>query len=272
MKPRTWWTSVPSFIKIVQAVKKLNSISRERLNFRRRPVLCTTLYRNLMQASNFGGTFDQLFLLNFFMNFSQKMPLYVFYTMVQKSQKWPKTPNQGGPALICISQQNTAFLCKNDSCMVLSGFTHHLGGKMQLNAKSRWPFLRPMKSCKADIDLFFLPLRGVSRLAPVLHVSIHLQPDRLPKSLPCQTPGIINVSLPLKTPCICSIQINTTLVVQGTARFESVFLNIDSFPWHICYYFSADKAQKLVDIMPWLNFNPDQLLATHAPNCLSMVS
>ena len=25
-------------------------------------VLCTTLYRNLKQASNFGGTFDQLFL------------------------------------------------------------------------------------------------------------------------------------------------------------------------------------------------------------------
>ena len=24
------------------------------------PFLCTTLYRNLMQASNFGGTFDQL--------------------------------------------------------------------------------------------------------------------------------------------------------------------------------------------------------------------
>ena len=24
--------------------------------------LCTTLYRNLTQASNFGGTFDQLFL------------------------------------------------------------------------------------------------------------------------------------------------------------------------------------------------------------------
>ena len=41
---------------------KLNSISRERLNFRRRPSLCTTLYRNLMQASNFGGAFDQLFL------------------------------------------------------------------------------------------------------------------------------------------------------------------------------------------------------------------
>ena len=24
------------------------------------------------------------------------MPLYLFYTMVQKSQKWPKTQNQGG--------------------------------------------------------------------------------------------------------------------------------------------------------------------------------
>ena len=33
------------------------------------------------------------------MKFSQKMPLYVFYTMVQKSQKWPKTQIKGGPAL-----------------------------------------------------------------------------------------------------------------------------------------------------------------------------
>ena len=37
-------------------------ISRARLNFRRRPILCTTLYRNLMQAGNFDGTFDQRFL------------------------------------------------------------------------------------------------------------------------------------------------------------------------------------------------------------------
>ena len=38
------------------------SLVRKRLNFRRRPILCTTLYRNPMQATNFGGTFDQLFL------------------------------------------------------------------------------------------------------------------------------------------------------------------------------------------------------------------
>ena len=31
------------------------------------------------------------FPLNFFMKFSHKMPLYFFYTMVQRSQKWPKT-------------------------------------------------------------------------------------------------------------------------------------------------------------------------------------
>ena len=27
------------------------------------------------------------------------MPLYFFYTMGQKSQKWPKTQIKGGPAL-----------------------------------------------------------------------------------------------------------------------------------------------------------------------------
>ena len=33
------------------------------------------------------------------MKFSQKMTLYVFYTMVQKSQKWPKTQIKGGSCL-----------------------------------------------------------------------------------------------------------------------------------------------------------------------------
>ena len=58
--------------------KKLNSITQPLLNFRRRPILCTTLNRNLMQASNFGDTFDQLSPSSFFMHFSQnsKMPLY----------------------------------------------------------------------------------------------------------------------------------------------------------------------------------------------------
>ena len=44
-----------------------------------------------IQASNFGGTFDQHFLRIFFLQFSHKLHLYFFYTMVQKSQKGPKT-------------------------------------------------------------------------------------------------------------------------------------------------------------------------------------
>ena len=82
---------MPSFIKIVQAVKKLNSISRARLSFRRRPILCTTLYRNLMQASNFGGTFDQFFLWIFLWNFHRRCPSTSSIPWCKKSQKWPKT-------------------------------------------------------------------------------------------------------------------------------------------------------------------------------------
>ena len=40
------------------------------------------------------------------------MPLNVFYTTVQKSQKWPKTQNKGGGPTLrevrCITKQNWA--------------------------------------------------------------------------------------------------------------------------------------------------------------------
>ena len=85
-------------MEIVQAVKKLNSISRERLNFRRRPFLCTTLYRNPTQANKF----DQFFFW-IFMQISYKMRLYFFYTMLQKSKKMAKNSYQWGPALILCS-------------------------------------------------------------------------------------------------------------------------------------------------------------------------
>ena len=42
------------------------------------------------------------------MKFSQKMPLYFFYTMVQKSQKWPKTQIKGESCLKWCS-----LLCSN---------------------------------------------------------------------------------------------------------------------------------------------------------------
>ena len=71
-------------MEIVQAVKKLNSISRERLNFRRRPILCIALYRNLKQASNFSATFDQLFLRIFYEIFTEDASLLFLYRGAKK--------------------------------------------------------------------------------------------------------------------------------------------------------------------------------------------
>ena len=85
-------------MEIVQEVKKLNSISWKRLNFRRQPILCTTLYRNLMQASNFGGTFAQLFLRIILNDFHRRCISSSSIPWCKKSKK-TKNWNQGGPAL-----------------------------------------------------------------------------------------------------------------------------------------------------------------------------
>ena len=63
-------------------------------------VLCTTLYRNLMQASNFSGTFDQLFFEFYYEIFTEDASQLLLYHSA-KSQKWPKTQIKGGggPAL-----------------------------------------------------------------------------------------------------------------------------------------------------------------------------
>ena len=38
------------------------------------------------------------------------MPLYLFYTIVQKGQKWPKTQIKGGPALNRIVEKYTVLI------------------------------------------------------------------------------------------------------------------------------------------------------------------
>ena len=78
--------------------KKLNSIFRAQLNFRRRPILWTTLYRKLMQASNFGGTFDQPFLCICWWNFHRRRLSTCSISWCKKSKMTQKS-NQGGPAL-----------------------------------------------------------------------------------------------------------------------------------------------------------------------------
>ena len=76
------------FMWIFQAVTDLNSISRAQRNFWRRQILCSSLYRNPIQASNFGGTTDQIFLFYGFHGGG-------YFFVVQTSQKWPKTQIKG---------------------------------------------------------------------------------------------------------------------------------------------------------------------------------
>ena len=70
--------------------KKLNSLSRARLNFRRWPILCTTMYRNLYKPATSVAHLTN-FSFEFFMRFSQKMPNYAFILWCKKKKsKWPE--------------------------------------------------------------------------------------------------------------------------------------------------------------------------------------
>ena len=84
------------------------------MNFRRRPFLCTTLYRNPMQVSNFGGTFDQLFLWSFYEIFTEDASLLFLYHGAKK-WKMTKNSNRGGPALRWLRRnaQRSEQSCQN---------------------------------------------------------------------------------------------------------------------------------------------------------------
>ena len=130
-------------MEIVQAVKNLNSISRERLNFRRRPILCTTLYRNLMQASNFGGIFDQLFLWICLWNFHRRR-LSTFSIPQCKKVKNDQNSNQEVSCLNCDPDwiQSAIFLLFSFSILTpLRKFrTHQSSSRSQRwsSLRSRW--------------------------------------------------------------------------------------------------------------------------------------
>ena len=98
LSPGTWWTSVPSFMELVQDVRKLSSISRAllKLSFRRRPILCTALYRNPKQVSNFGGAFDQLFLTFFYEIFTEDASLLFPHYRAKRVKNDQKLKIRGG--------------------------------------------------------------------------------------------------------------------------------------------------------------------------------
>ena len=79
---------------------KLNSIWRARMNFLRWPILCTALYRNPIQASNFSGTFDQLCLGIFQAVFTQDGPPFSISWCKRVKMKKTKNSNQEGSCLL----------------------------------------------------------------------------------------------------------------------------------------------------------------------------
>ena len=76
------------------------------MKFRRLPILCTTLYRNPMQVSNVGGTFDQLFLSLFYEIFTEDASLLLIYHGAKKSNMTTNS-NQGGSCLKGVKRPDT---------------------------------------------------------------------------------------------------------------------------------------------------------------------
>ena len=69
-------------------------ILRAQLNFWKRPILCKTLCGKPIQASDFGGTFDQNFLWIFVCDFYRRC-LSTFSLLWYKKSKMTKNSNQG---------------------------------------------------------------------------------------------------------------------------------------------------------------------------------
>ena len=82
-------------MEIVKAVKKLNPISRERLNFRRRPICKETLYK---RATSMALMINQLFLWTSLCNFQTRCPSTTSIPRSKKVKNDQKLKSRG-PAL-----------------------------------------------------------------------------------------------------------------------------------------------------------------------------
>ena len=131
-------------MEIVQAVEKLNSISRAQLNFWRRPILCTTLYRNLMQGGNFGGTFDQLFLWIFLWNFQRRCLSTSSIPWCKKVKNDQKLKSRGS----CLKSKT-----KRKHKTVLGAFKKTWFSKYaeSIQSKNRALSVTPYRLCRFDL-------------------------------------------------------------------------------------------------------------------------
>ena len=166
MSPRLWWANVPYFMKIFQAVTDLGSITRARLNFRRRLILFTPLNRPI-QASSFGGKFDQL-VFCIFMEFSHKMTRsFLRHDAKDKNKQKPKS--RVGPALTLATLDKLKKKTSWTSYFVIRIFYFGTDYRTRLQSqvdiryvnKSLWCFATPPTSRavwspgKAALCLFF---------------------------------------------------------------------------------------------------------------------
>ena len=92
------------FHKIVQAVKMLNSIARAGFNFRRRPILCSAIETLCKRATSVAHLTN--FFLRIFKKISEKWPLNVFLTMVQKTNDQNSSQRQARSGIAQSAQKN----------------------------------------------------------------------------------------------------------------------------------------------------------------------
>ena len=91
------------------------------MNFRRRPFLCTTLYRNSMQVSNFGGTFDQVFLWIFLWHFHRRCVSTLSIPWCKKVENDQKLKSRGSCLKGEVRTINDRNICERRSCMKNNG-------------------------------------------------------------------------------------------------------------------------------------------------------
>ena len=80
----------------------LNSISREWLNFWRRSILCTTLYRNPMQASNSVAHLTNFSFEFFYKIFTEDASLRLLYHGAKRSKMTKNSNQRGGGGGSCL--------------------------------------------------------------------------------------------------------------------------------------------------------------------------
>ena len=93
---RSMLNKCANFMNIVQAVKKLNSISWDRLNFRSDGRLCVQLCTKTLdkRATSVAHLTNFSFEI-FYAIFTQDVPVLFLYYGAKKSKKWPNLKSRG---------------------------------------------------------------------------------------------------------------------------------------------------------------------------------